>query len=601
MSPRRRVLWPALAAICLLVMLAERAGAQTSGGDGFGDPNRCQNSAGGQSGLGGGGSAGGGAGGGGGSSWGEPVATGPTTTIKPVDRDLTEGEEGDCSSLLDTQAVGPDPGQFPSSHYDIGYDNGGKCICWARRFTGNMTNWSFSINRWIVRQGLGIIGWVLDFKLIDSMLPLAQQAAANYQAEIVDPIGLVPLFLGFAALWGGMLVATGKVGRGVGEFGASCLIFAICATTLSNPGAMMAKALKFTAGVSWEMAAAGSGDESASPTANDQVGSEMLGSIHHSFVEQPHEILDWSRLIPSGDPCRGVYEAAVASGPWGTSSKPRVAMKNAGCTREDAFNRDPSDDRFIGAMVVASGSGLVVILITLIAATMLGVQLGLLGGIALFPLAAPFGLLPGRGRALFWRLLAFIGVCFAGVVTMAMLLSITLLAVSGTFAATGGLPIFVRMFAVDVVVVVAFKKRKKLFEAGGRAVTGFTSAMTGTSSSYSHHAWLNPGVPRAAKVATLGAAGYVGGKTVHGAWTGRSSGSSPSPDWGDATARWKPQGPGGRRRPDWGSGGGGPRSEWGSGGGGGGGGPRRDYDYDGDAEDAEWWEAEMPELEPASA
>lgn len=494
--------------VVTLVLAQGAAGAQTEPG-GFGDPNRCANAAEGDSGLGGGGNAGGGAGGGGGGSWGGGADSDvvPTTVAaKPGDRDEAEGEEGVCSSLIDSQAPGPAPGQFETSKYDIGYDDGGTCVCYDRRLTGWLTNASFWIGKSLIRVGLGIINWGLEFKLADSFLPVAERISTGYQTKVVDRIGIIPLFLTYTAVWASFLVVRGQMSRGLGEVATSLVLYAITATLLANPGALLTQGLETVAGVSWEVAAVATGDGAATPDTSRQVGGSMMASIHRAFVEDPHEIINWSRSIPAGDPCRATYEAAVASGPWGTSSKPRVAMKNAGCRVEDAFNRDPSLDR-LGAAVFDSAAGaLVVALVLMITVSLMSFQLGILGVIALAPLAAPFASLPGRGRALFWRLVGFGAVCFMGVIVMAMLLSLTLVGVSGALQATSGMPLFLQMMSVTVVVGMALKKRKSIFDSGRAAVNGFSQAMVGTQSSSKGKTWINPGLSHTQTLAPVAAA-----------------------------------------------------------------------------------------------
>ena len=144
-----------LVVVVAMGLWAEAAGAQTSGGL---DANRCSNAATGGSGLGGGGSTGGGAGGGGGGSWGGgSPTTGTTMPGSPLRRDEDE-ENGLCSTLMEEIVPGDDPGPYPTSHYDLGYDQGGALSLW-RKASGFLMDQTFNASRWFVKIGLWVTNW----------------------------------------------------------------------------------------------------------------------------------------------------------------------------------------------------------------------------------------------------------------------------------------------------------------------------------------------------------------------------------------------------------------------------------------------------------
>lgn len=414
------------------------------------------------------------------------VAGASTTTTKPDDK-----ERGLCSTLMDQMIPGTSPGQFATEGYDLGYSRGG-ALAVDRKIFGFLQNVVSEGARWVVRVGLWVVNWSMGFEFASRLAVPATDVAGRYQSRVVGPMNLEALFLTLSAAWAGWLALTGKMARGAGEFGTSVVLAALAAGLWSSPGTYLTNALDFTAGLSFEVAAVTMNDREV-PTSSESIGRPMLAAIHKAFIETPHEILNWGRSIPPGDRCRAVYEAAVASGPWGSADEPRDAMKAAGCTREARFNKDPSGSRLLGALIVLVAAVMALALLVMVAVTFIAAQLSVVVAIAVAPVAMVLGTLPGRGRALFWRWVASIAVALAGVVMMAVLLSLTLMGISALLSATAGEALLVQLLVLDVVMVIALKKRASLLNGGRRAVSGFAQRMSGMGGAR-QGAWISPAV-----------------------------------------------------------------------------------------------------------
>ena len=407
------------------------------------------------------------------------AATPPTNTTSPsTTRPGNEvAGEGACSTLMEKIVPGSDPGPYPTSHYDVGYDQGAVNHV-GRKILGFLTDLAFSISRWLVRVGLWVVSWALGFGFADRLAAPAQSVADSYQTKVVQPLGLEHFFLVLAAAYGGWQALRGRLSRGSGEFMVSVVIAALAATVLAYPGSALLGALKHTSELSMEVAAiTTSADPANTPADPDDVAGSVQADIHRAFVETPHELINWGRTIPVGDPCRAVYEQIVASGPWGSKDEPRDAMKAAGCDAESKFNHDPSADRLGAAVLVAIAAFFVMLMLVLIAVTLVAAQLGVVVAVALSPLALVAGVLPGNGRQLFWRWVAGIGRALAAVVMTAVFLSLFLVGVSALLEATKTEALMVQMGVIDLVVLVAIFKRGKLLKAGRRAVTNFTQRL----------------------------------------------------------------------------------------------------------------------------
>jgi hypothetical protein len=398
---------------------------------------------------------------------------------------------------------GDNPGPYPTSAYDLGYDQGGSLSLW-RKASGALMDWTFNGARWFVKIGLWATNWSLEFKFADKLAAPAQRIADTYRTQVVERLGLERFFLVLAALYGGWLALRGRMARGASEFMLSILIVALAATVLSNPSRVLLDGLKFTSGLSYEVASltASADPQAAPPSQSGNVAKPMLAAIHKAFVETPHEILNWGHQIPPGSPCRATYEAAVASGPWGPADEPRDAMKAAGCTTEANFNHDPSGDRVLGAFLVLLASILVMVLLMLVAGTLVAAQLGVVVALALSPFAFVAGALPGGGRVLLWRWVGGYLQALTGVVMMAVMLSLFLVGTSALLLATATDALIVQMGSIVVVVIIALIKRRRLLERGHRAVSHFTQRMSharaGGGAGGGGRAWVGPAAAGAA-------------------------------------------------------------------------------------------------------
>lgn len=429
-----------------------------------------------------------------------PPSTGPT------DQASKDNEEaGACSSLMEKMVPGENPGPYPTSHYDIGYSGGG-ALAVPRKILGFLTDATFAGARWFTRTGLWIVQWALGFGFGERLAQPALAVANTYQTQVVNRLGLGPFFLFLAAAYGGYMVFRGRTGRGVGEFFVSCAIAAAAATMFASPGRLLLNGLDGTSKLSCELVAiTTSQDPAALPSDTCEDSARPLAAqIHKAFIESPHELLNWGRVIPPGDPCRALYETIVQTGPWGSRSEPRDAMKATGCKAEATFNKDPSADRLMGAVLVLVATIFVMILLVLIAATLVGAQIGVVVAIAVSPFPMAAGALPGGGRQLLWRWLGGIGRALAGVVMTGVFLSLFLVGVGAVLTATSGEFLVVQMGVIDLLVVMALVARKRLLKAGRRAVNRAVSRVEQSRVGGSGRSgWLSPAA--AGAVAGFGA------------------------------------------------------------------------------------------------
>src|SRR5690606_24013747 len=93
---------------------------------------------------------------------------------------------GDAQSA--SVSVVPDDcwGPFPSSHYDIGFDEG----AWnhlSRKVYGTFTDLSFQGARSATAVGLWLVQWAYGFGIYERLGASATDIAGRYQSDVVGP------------------------------------------------------------------------------------------------------------------------------------------------------------------------------------------------------------------------------------------------------------------------------------------------------------------------------------------------------------------------------------------------------------------------------
>lgn len=408
---------------------------------------------------------------------------------------------GGGQPLLETVIPGSDPGQYPTSGYDLGYDDGGTFGI-SNKVLGLFCSVAWAATRWLVRAGIWIVEWSFSFGFADRLAAPMRNVADVYQAQVVDRLGLGPFFLLVAAAWCAFQVFRGRLGRGAGEFFVSVLIAGLAATMLASPSSVLFASLDKVAQASVEVTAlTTSADAGAGAARNLDVDAEgamrpLTAGLHRALVERPHELLNWGRFVPPGDPCRALYEELVATGPHGTDGEPRKRMGrecSSGGEAMEEFNADPTPERLGATLLVGFAAVVVMLLMVVIAASLIAAQLGIVFLVAIAPFPIVAGILPGGGRGMFWRWLGAAGKALATVLMTTVFLALFLVGIDAVLTATSDEALMVQMGLIDVMVICAFVARKRLVGAGQRAVSRVTTRLEGSRiGGTAGSSWLAP-------------------------------------------------------------------------------------------------------------
>lgn len=408
--------------------------------------------------------------------------TTPSTTTLPVQVGPPEWAEGSApANPCDTattdgsrsQSIVPDDcwGPFPSSHYDIGFDEG----AWnhiSRKVYGTFTDLAFQGARSATAMALWLVEWAYGFGVYDRLGGAAIDIAQRYQHDVIGPLGLNELVWFYAVAWAAITALRGKLTMAFGELLISVVAAGLAAVVLANPAGYLHGTFDTMGKLSGALLATGTGQPPPENGADaDTVMRPLQAQIHAAFVEQPYDYLDWGGPLPP--PCAAMRDRILATGPHGADDEPREAMALSGCQAQADFNHDPNGTRLFGAVLTFGAAVVMVVLMALVAITIVVAQVIAIVLFAIAPFALLAAILPGAGRELAWRWVAALVRVVLAVVGMSFVLSLLLLTVTALLQATDDVSLVERFALVNVVVVAMLVARKRILAAGHNLATSF--------------------------------------------------------------------------------------------------------------------------------
>jgi hypothetical protein len=397
-------------------------------------------------------------------------ATAPTSAPAVV-----EGEaENPCAAgNAGRSSIVPDDcwGRFPSSHYDIGFDEG----AWnhiSRKVYGTFTDLAFQGARSSTAVALWLVEWAYGFGIYERLGDSAIDIAERYQRDVIGPLGLNELVWFYAVAWAAVAALRGRLTMAAGELVISVLAAGIAAVILANPAGYLHGTFDTMGKLSGALLATGTGEPPPATGADaDAVMQPLQAQIHAAFVEEPYDYLNWGGPLPP--PCAQARDTILTSGPHGANDEPRDAMAAAGCEEQADFNEQPNGTRLFGAVLTFGAAVVMVVLMSLVAVTVVVAQVIATVLFAIAPFALLAGVLPGAGRELAWRWVAALVRVVLAVVGMSFVLSLLLLTVTSLLQATADLGLVERLALVNVVVVAMLVARKRILAAGHTLASSF--------------------------------------------------------------------------------------------------------------------------------
>jgi hypothetical protein len=474
-------------------------------------------------------------------------ASGPAPALTGGLECPPEASGGDAKgALMETFIPDEGPGCFPTSAYRVDFDDGDwKAI--SRKVLGSSTEFIAGLGRWLVGASLWIVSWAFTFGFAANLAQPFADLAGRYQSSYAAP--LVHFALVITATYAAWHTYRGRLTRGLGEFGLSLLILALCGTfLLSRPKAFLDGSIKAVGSLSGAVVSTavecGAECQSVSYTCTtrgefeanpDACGSEYVFNqykgliqplergVHRAFVEQPYELVQWGQFVEDGV-CRDRMNQILAKGPGGDRDQIVNIMANGkmGESAEDrlkrsggsgfalffdrrdedkpdgqcddlyAFNREPTMERLGVAALTLISSLIILVLLVLVAGTIVAAQLVAVALIAVLPFAVLGGALPGGGRQALWRWAASFARALLAIVAMSMCLAFLLVTSNSILSSQSSQGLLVRMVTLNAVTITAFVARRRFLEAGQRLATTFGQRLGQMSVGGQGAGWMGP-------------------------------------------------------------------------------------------------------------
>jgi hypothetical protein len=372
-----------------------------------------------------------------------------------------------------------DGSEHPLKAYDIGCDEGA-WNAFLRKMWCAAQSLPFAIGKWFIGIGTEMLAWALEFRVAESLTPVASLLTRVYDASLVGPIGIRNLAWTVALFVGGWNIMRSRWANGAREIALTFLIAIFGGMVLANPAGYLEGSVNMAQAMSGAVLESVDGAMSARPAQDaDAVRDRLAEVMRRSFVAEPYDLINWGESL-TGE-CAAVRDEILDSGPWGDDDRPREMMRAAGCEEQADFNHNPSDERAAASLTVAVASVMITILMVAMAIAVFAAQITLVALFSVASLVWAVALFP-QGRDLLWlwlsRLLWAVLITFASI----FLLSWSAITVTAVLDATTDLSIVQRCLIAIVVVGVAYRMRSAVEKGVGNAAAGLQTALRGASS-----------------------------------------------------------------------------------------------------------------------
>jgi hypothetical protein len=427
-------------------------------------------------------------------------------------------------------------GNYPSKHYAINWSSGEDSD-----FTDTMLAWlgtlMFSLGKGAIVSVLWLVGWAFSFNIKD-YTTFAYNIAESYQVSIVEGFNLQDMVWFALVAWAGMTALRGKLGAAGAEILVAIVMAGVFTVIYQQRAVYMNELATLLDETSARMLVAGRHrtcippdqkrptdrvvDENpsvrcrpdevlveADATQSVQLLNEirpLQQRIHQSFVEEPYAYLSWGRIIT--DQCLKAQNHIIATGYNGDGwparhmqraddaedakekaeaeaaareHRPPRPVADYDCDAAGDFNRKPSDERMLGALLTMLAAWVVAFFLGLMSLTVVVSKFLVAVLFALSPFAAVAAILPGAARRAAWSWFGTLLQLSVGVVSMSFLLSLMLLGVSQVLRSTENIELVQRWFVVFLIAGAVYFARRKLLSSSkglGETLTDSLVRMT---------------------------------------------------------------------------------------------------------------------------
>jgi hypothetical protein len=445
-----------------------------------------------------------------------------------------------ANSLRPDDGILPDEcwGNYPSSSFDLHYDNGG-FFSWDRKIWATMTGLVHVIGKGAIQLVLALIGWAFVTFEMEDYSPIAIVAGGRYHTRLIQRFDEVTQ-LAWLVLFGfcGVKALRGKLALAGGEIAMSIVALSLATYMMTHRADYLAGAADTIDKASTALLAAGNqGQDPTTATGEDtsytraQVIAPLQRTLHEEFVELPFDHIHFGAGRLRGE-CANrrnqiLWVGAHRDGGWaqrymetgdtvGDSQSPR-----ANCDAYADNMGEPNTVRFLTALVTTVIAVVVAGILGSCALTVIVSKLVMMLMFIILPFALVAAILPGAGRRSAWSMLgtgAQAGVAETG---MSGVLSFLLVTLDGVHNILRNLPLAERYGILLPLVLVVFWIRMRLLEGSRSLATNITNALTRASPASRNHAGGEEGInlrhldgSAARGMVAAGYAGAIGGAST---------------------------------------------------------------------------------------
>lgn len=316
------------------------------------------------------------------------------------------GQDPDGSTgnpLLDSFPLSDTDGQRIGD-YTLSIDDGG----WSGRATGQ------SISAWLLTTGweayrgwVAVSLWIYQLARQLVWLDLLRGPVEDFAGvlqDVVDELGIVPVFAVIAAIAAGLWAKAGRYGTAVGQFAIALVLSTLAVSVLTNPVATLAgedgavasaQELGVEMGDRISAGPAVYGPPAPGEELDESANLGVSGQLLDILVRTPHQIINYGSVIDAG--CVQAYDESLGA------EDARESVGDCGESYAEAAE-NPSAGLNTLAFVFPAASFLVLVMVALAGVLLVGTLAVLWqGAMLVFHLVK--GILPVGGRVEIWQCL----------------------------------------------------------------------------------------------------------------------------------------------------------------------------------------------------
>ncbi|MEW2093649.1 hypothetical protein AB0932_25375 [Streptomyces sp. NPDC006682] len=226
---------------------------------------------------------------------------------------------------------------IPIDGYELSA-NGGSIVSLKSQALAFVLSGLFTITRVFVGLACWSVEFAFRFPLLRMLSGPAQKVSDSYESAVVDALGLKGLLLGWAFVFGLVMMMRGKVGKGLGEIVLTLVIAALAASAFVRPDYLLAEQGPLVAtheaaaevaqltvnSYSWGGKIASTGPcsnmsggaereclerEEDRPVSSTEVARPIQESVTNALVVKPYMLLQYGRIL---DPAKASDKKAYA-------------------------------------------------------------------------------------------------------------------------------------------------------------------------------------------------------------------------------------------------------------------------------------------------